>query len=75
MIAKTDLTRTSESDHKLSMATATADVTVKQKPREIALLDDLDRESQVGPESVEEITSATEIEDNLSIRKSKRICN
>ena len=50
MMAKTDLTwstlktslnaltRTSESDHKLSKATAAADVTVRQEPREVAVV-------------------------------------
>ena len=50
MMAKTDLTwsmlktslnaltRASESDHKLSKATAAADVTVKQEPREVAVV-------------------------------------
>ena len=50
MIAKTDLTwdmlktslnaltKASESDHKLSKAAAAADVTVKQEPREVAVV-------------------------------------
>ena len=35
------LTRASNSDHKLSKAIATADVTVKQGPREVAVVYEL----------------------------------